>query len=194
MGVHPWCLRWNNAGASRRRRHRHPKPICVYRSYSRSKVDFRNLAKFIKSPTQRISTIKCSKKIQYITNVLAMCSRGSDVQSLHPNNFHATELCPLKTLELVCIYSARSSRPPAGSSWWVWIGPLVLPVKRGSGAGSWMLRDHKPLLRHTPSGAKADEALSTPPRRLLHGLVHSCKKASRSCSSTFSSGTMKALN
>jgi hypothetical protein len=51
---------------------------------------------------------------------------GSVGQTAYPNNLHTTELCPVKTQELVCIYTARSSRPPAGCSWWVWIGPLTL--------------------------------------------------------------------
>lgn len=41
---------------------------------------------------------------------------GSLGLAVHPNNFHTTEPCPLKTRELVCVYTVRSSRPPAGCS------------------------------------------------------------------------------
>jgi len=112
----------------------------------------------------------------------------SEARPAHPNNFHATVLCSLKTLEFVCIYTARSSRPPAGRSWWVWIGPLALRVKRGSGAGSCRKNT---LLRQT----ETDEA----PRRFLfshlpHSRVQWCEEASRFNSRISSSGTMEALD
>lgn len=78
---------------------------------------------------------------------------GSVGQPAHPNNFHTTELCSLKTQELVCIYTARSSRPPAGCSWWVWIGPLTL-----WGALELDAEGSETLLPHTPSGVEADAA------------------------------------
>jgi len=115
-------------------------------------------------------------------------NRCTEARPVYPNNFHATVLCSLKTLEFVCIYTARSSRPPAGRSWWVWIGPLALRVKRGSGAGSCRKNT---LLRQT----ETDEA----PRRFLfshlpHSRVQWCEEASRFDSRISSSGTMEALD
>jgi hypothetical protein len=115
---------------------------------------------------------------------------SSELQSAHPNNFHATKLCPPKAQELVCIYTARSPRPPAGCSSWVWIGPLAPRVKRGSGAGSWGNTD--PFFDTLPWALGQTERLEGYCYR-PRSLVHSCKTTSQFDCRIFSSETMNTL-